>query len=91
MGRSLIDYTEFSGLADIYLEDSYVLEILEEPGKLTFKLDAVLTPEDPAYQPPRPGEQYCYRTGRLVFTDAVCSLGLSGRVGSSPTPQESTT
>lgn len=71
MGRSLIDYAKFSGLADIYLEDSYVLEILEEPGKLTFKLDAVLTPENPAYQPPRPGEQYCYRTGRLVFPDAV--------------------
>lgn len=68
----MIDYTKFPDLADIYLEDSYVLEIVEDPEQLTFKLDAVLTPNNPSYQRPRPGEQYCYRTGRLVFPDAVC-------------------
>jgi hypothetical protein len=67
----MIDYTKFPGLTGVYLEDSYVLEILEEPGELIFKLDAVLTPECPAYRPPRPDEQYCYAAGCLVFPSVL--------------------
>jgi len=65
----MIDYSQFPGLAGVYLEDSYVLDISEAPGQLTFNLDAVLTPESPAYQAPRAGEHYCYAVGRLIFTD----------------------
>ena len=67
----MIDYTKFPGLANVYLEDRYVLKILEKPGELIFKLDAVLTPESPAYRAPRPDEQYCYAAGRLVFPSIV--------------------
>jgi len=67
----MIDYTKFPGLAGVYLEDSYVLEIFEKPGELIFKLDAVLTPESPAYRAPRPDEQYCYAAGCLVFPSIV--------------------
>ena len=63
----MIDYTQFPELAGVYLEDSYVLAISEIPGKLVFSLDAVLTPESPAYEAPRPGEQYCYAAGTLIF------------------------
>lgn len=59
----MIDYSQFPGLTGVYLEDSYVLGIAEAPGQLTFKLDAVLTPESPAYHPPQPGEQYCCASG----------------------------
>lgn len=67
----MIDYTKFPGLAGVYLEDSYVLAISDTPGRLTFKLDAVLTPANPAYHPPKPGDQYCYALGDLVFPDVT--------------------
>jgi hypothetical protein len=63
----MIDYNSFPGLAGVYLEDSYVLGISESSDQLVFHLDAVLTPEHAAYHPPRPGEQYCYQNGSLVF------------------------
>jgi hypothetical protein len=62
----MIDYKSFPGLAGVFLEDSYVLGISESSEQLVFHLDAVLTPEHPAYQPPRPGEHYCYANGSLV-------------------------
>lgn len=65
----VIDYTALPGVAGVYLEDSYVLEISESRDRLVFDLDAVLTPEHAAYHPPRPGEQYCYAHARLVFPD----------------------
>ena len=65
----MIDYNSFPGLVGVFLEDSYVLGISESSDQLVFQLDAVLTPEHSAYHPPRPGEQYCYEKGRLVFPD----------------------
>lgn len=67
----MIDYGQFPGLAGVYLEDSYVLSISEAAGQLTFELDAVLTPESPVYQAPRPEEQYCYANGKLIFQNVV--------------------
>lgn len=67
----MIDYVQFPGLAGVYLEDSYVLSISEAAGQLTFELDAVLTPDSPVYQAPRPGEQYCYAKGKLIFPNVV--------------------
>jgi hypothetical protein len=66
-----IDYGNFPNLSGVYLEDSYVLGISESPGLVVFHLDAVLTPEHAGYQPPRPGEQYCYANGDLVFPDVT--------------------
>lgn len=67
----MIDYTQFPGLAGIYLEDSYVLSIQNFPGALVFSLDVVLTPRAPRYQAPRPGEHHCYAAGKLVFANAT--------------------
>jgi hypothetical protein len=67
----MIDYKSFPGLAGIFLEDSYVLGISESSEQVVFHLDAVLTPEHSAYHSPRPGEQYCYANGRLVFPDVT--------------------
>ena len=69
--RAMIDYTALPDLSGVYLEDSYVLEICEHADVLVFRLDAVLTPDHAAYLPPRPGEQYCYAFGDLVFRDVV--------------------
>jgi hypothetical protein len=60
-------YTEFPDLANVYLEDSYVLAIDEAPHSLTFTLEVVLTPEHPRYHTPLPGEQYCYVDGFLTL------------------------
>ena len=65
----MIDYRQFPGLSGVYLEDSYVLAIDESHDRLTFKLDAVLTPESPAYHAPLPGEQYCYAMANLIFPE----------------------
>lgn len=66
-----VDYNSFPGLLGVYLEDSYVLDIAESPGKLVFRLDAVLTPEHARYHAPHPGDQYCYAHGDLVFRDVT--------------------
>ena len=67
----MIDYQQFPGLAGVYLEFSYELEILESPSRLNFTLDAVITPESPAYRAPNSGEQYCYAAAGLVFSDVT--------------------
>jgi hypothetical protein len=67
----MIDYKSFRGLAGVFLEDSYVLGISESSEQIVFHLDAVLTSEHPAYHSPRPGEQYCYEKGSLVFPDVT--------------------
>lgn len=58
-------------LAGVYLEDSYVLGISESSEQVVFYLDAVLTPEHPAYRSHRPGEHYCYARGSLLFPDVT--------------------
>lgn len=63
-------YETLPTLAGVYLEDSYVLSIEEDPHSLTFRLEAVLTPEHPLYRDPRPGEQYCYAKATLTFAPA---------------------
>lgn len=66
-----MDYSELPGLSTYYLEDSYVLGINSEPGKLIFRLEVVLTEDHPRYQAPGPDEQYCYANGSLIFSDVV--------------------
>lgn len=61
-------YTDISALRHIYLEDSWVLGIDATPGRLSFRMDLVLTPEHPEYRAAAPGEQHCYGGGELSFT-----------------------
>ena len=60
-------YQELDGFADVYLEDSFVLEIRATPGHLTFEVELVLTPRHPSYHPPAPGEQACYARATIQF------------------------
>lgn len=64
-------YTKLPGLADVYLEDSFVLEIREVGDSIAFRLEAVLTENHPLYHAPKPGEQYCYALATLTFVDAT--------------------
>jgi hypothetical protein len=62
-------YPELPGLAGYFLEDSYVLAIRVAAEIIEFELEVVLTPSHPDYIAPVPGEQYCYRRGRLAFAN----------------------
>lgn len=67
----MTEYTEYPGLAGVYLEGSYVLSIDQDSQRMTFRLDAVLTPQSPAYRAPGPDEKYCFARGDLSFTDVI--------------------
>ncbi|MEU7142895.1 hypothetical protein ABZ942_25860 [Nocardia sp. NPDC046473] len=63
------DYADYPNLAGLYLEDSYVIDIIESASEVKFLLEAVLTPEHSRYHSPTDGEQHCYVDGELVFTE----------------------
>ncbi len=62
-------YWRLGGLEDVYLEDSWVLDIVARPGTVRFDMDFVLRESHGSYHAPTPGEQYCYKRGRLLFFD----------------------
>lgn len=69
----------FEPLAAVYLEDSWVLEVLPGTNGIAFRLDAVPTEEHPKYSEPRPGEQYCHRTPWLdLASHQPIAVALSG-------------
>ena len=57
----------FDDLRDIYLEDSWVLQVQADGHTLRFVLDAVPTEAHPYYHGPRPDEQYDYRRAGLTI------------------------
>ena len=65
---SKVPYHYLPGFENVYLEDTYVLDIVEEPTRLIFTLDVVLTEGHPLYQVPSIEEQYCYRKALLEFS-----------------------
>ncbi|GAA4215393.1 hypothetical protein [Actinocatenispora rupis] len=64
-------YTDLPGLADLLLEESWVLDIAAHPGRITLRAELVLTPEHPEYAPPGPQEQFCTRFGTLTLPEVV--------------------
>ncbi|MGO4249495.1 hypothetical protein AB4Y87_19955 [Paenarthrobacter sp. RAF54_2] len=70
-------------LSDLYLDDSYVLDIQASRGRLAITMEFALAPERPPYSPALPGEQYCYRKGVLVF-EGVTELNWTGQLTSRP-------
>ncbi|WP_226862914.1 hypothetical protein [Mycolicibacterium baixiangningiae] len=49
-----------------------MLDIIETAAQFVFRLDAVLTPQHPAYLPPPAGQRHCYARGELTIPDVVC-------------------
>jgi hypothetical protein len=60
-------YFQLRGFEHLYLEDSFVLEVLRHSDRLTLKLEVVLQVSHKLYEKPKAGEQYCYRKADLVF------------------------
>ena len=61
------DYWDWAGLGEVYLEDSFVLDIEESAGELRFRMEIVLREGHPAFKDPPALEQYCFAPGTLVF------------------------
>jgi hypothetical protein len=76
------DYWSIPGFENLYLEDSWVLDITARPGVLELVVDLVLREPHPSYEPPKTGEQYCHRRGVVRF-QGVSSLRWEGQ-GSVP-------
>lgn len=84
-------YEHLPGLAHLYLEDSWVLGVFEEPDELRFDVEAVLTEQHPDWHPPKPGEQYAYRRLALTFRrprDVVWLERMTGRPAVDATGEE---
>jgi hypothetical protein len=62
-----VPYNLIAGLEHVYLEDSYVLDIIARVEHVVFRLDLVLTPGHPLYRTPQPTEQHCRRRAELEF------------------------
>jgi hypothetical protein len=60
-------YYDESCLANIYLEDSYVLAIEEGVSTLSFAMELVLLEPHPLYVKPAANEAYCYRNAQIHF------------------------
>ena len=65
----MVPYNELSGFKNVYLEDSYVLDIRISPRLVDFSLLVVLTEQHTLYTTPSATEQYCYRKAMLQFTN----------------------
>ena len=62
-----IFYYDLPKLKNLYLEDSYIIDIKQGDKYIEFLIEAVLTEEHPLYHPPLPDEQYCYQNVKLRF------------------------
>jgi hypothetical protein len=70
----------FAALAEVYLEDSWVLGIRIHQNSVIFRLEAVLTAGHQLYRPPSCGNQHCYRRASMtVRSDRPLSLRRSGQ------------
>ena len=64
-----IHYYQLPGFEQVYLEDSYVLDIKTHANSVDIFLEAVLTEKHPQYTFPKQNEQYCYRNAHIYFSN----------------------
>ena len=62
-------YTDIPTLAEIVLEESFVLGVKAEPGAVSLDMEFALTPQHPAYAPPSSSETECFRRGTLQLVN----------------------
>jgi hypothetical protein len=61
------NYFELVQFKGIYLEDSFVLQIIESSEKISFTMEFVLTKANPRFHSPKIDEKYCYQDGFIDF------------------------
>lgn len=65
-----VEYYNLPQLNNLYLEDSFVLDIKAEDNYIEFLLEVVLAEDHPLYCSPSPKEQYCYKKAKICFSNA---------------------
>lgn len=63
------NYYKLLGFSNVYLEDSFVILISEYDDKLIFDMEFVIKEGHPLFEIPKADEYYCYRRGKLIFSD----------------------
>ncbi len=64
-----VNYYEFAGFEQIYLEDSYILDLKITPLILLIYMEIVLTENHFLYRKPLPNEHYCCRKAQITFSN----------------------
>ncbi len=62
-------YWSLSGFEEVYLEDSYVLDINKSESEIRISLELVLREAHPFYEEPSDNERYCYTNAVLIFSN----------------------
>lgn len=62
-----VNYYEFAAFENVFLEDSFVLDLTITPLIFTIDLELVLTQNHSLYHKPLPNEAHCYRKARILF------------------------
>jgi hypothetical protein len=68
-GHLPLDYEMLPGFEDLYLEGSFVLDIVEDEGWVKFVLNAALRPRHPHYERPPAAQAHCYRRLQVTFRE----------------------
>lgn len=76
------EYFNWPEFKDIYLEDSFVVDIVESDDQIIFCLEVILSEKHKHYHIPKQGEKYCYRRGLLKFQQLECVKWRSKKLGS---------
>jgi hypothetical protein len=64
-------YEDLPGFENVYLEDSFVIDVRATPGEVVFTVEVVLLETHPLYSEPADGDQYCYRRGEVVYREVT--------------------
>jgi hypothetical protein len=63
------NYNDYRVLEHTFLEDSFVLDIIENSSELKFVMEVILTENHPLYAKPEADEMYCYKKAEIIFPD----------------------
>ena len=64
-----INYFDLDCFKGLFLEDSFVFQIIELPELISFQVEFVLTEDHPEYKEPLDNEMHYYRFGEINFKD----------------------
>ncbi|PIR55489.1 hypothetical protein COU74_00950 [Candidatus Peregrinibacteria bacterium CG10_big_fil_rev_8_21_14_0_10_36_19] len=63
------NYIKIKDFENIYLEDSWIVDIIVKPSKIEIYLEIVLTTGHINYKAPSKTDQYCYQKGIIMFDE----------------------
>lgn len=66
-GAKRSNYFELKDFEAVFLEDSFVLEIIDGISSVTFLVDLILAKNHPLWMKPKKGEAYYYKKAEIFF------------------------